>query len=134
MRRKSPMFRHCPITLDSMSPRFSPDWAQFSLLSQNSSNLFRFLKEVRRGNLGPRSLKTSDSKGKPAKSPDERIIWYRSVVPERGQPTTKTGRPLNDFIWFLSWKGTTLPGIGASPRVGDGLARRVRFKVCVALM
>ncbi|MGI0080698.1 MAG: hypothetical protein ACRECH_13885, partial [Nitrososphaerales archaeon] len=40
----------------------------------------------------------SDSKGKRAKSPDDRIMWYRRVVPERGQPTTNTGRVLRGRV------------------------------------
>ena len=91
------MFRHSRSTLDSISLLTRPDWAPFELCNQYSNNLLRFLKDVNPGNFGARILNVSDSNGYPAKSPDDRIMWYRRVVPERGHPSTKTGLVLFEF-------------------------------------
>ena len=91
MRKKSPPLRHSCNTLFLISSAFSPETQKSLLLIQASISFSRLRRTLRFPNRGSRRLMTFDSVRYTAKSPAERIMWYSNVVPDRPQPSTKTG-------------------------------------------
>src|SRR5882672_3848087 len=91
MRRKSPPLRHSAITWASISLASRPETANALLRSHSRIIIFLLAGELRSPKMGSRTSKTFICVWKRAKPPAESRRRYRKLVPERGQPTMKTG-------------------------------------------
>src|SRR5512146_2818742 len=93
------------------SARIAGSTGKYSLFCHSESSSRRFLGRAKLPVRGTRPLKAQVSSSYSANPPEDSSEWYSKEVPERGQPTTKTGRLLLD-MWVT---------LGSSSRGGSVL-------------
>src|SRR5215472_9936675 len=99
--RKFPPFVHSAITFLVIAWGSRPEQRPSLLSSQASISFSLFAFTPRSPNRGSSRLMAFDSVRYRAKFPADRIMWYRSVVPERPHPSTKTGALLRAVVSLL---------------------------------